>query len=583
MKLPFAQPRMTKFKAVACNPYLFVVLTLSVGIPSDDEIDTPRNRTGSGQSVGNPATEPFFAGRRLSKWISLLQSDDEYDRLGAARSLGDMGADAKGAVPSLIVALSDRDSFIRSAAAHSLGQIGPDAASALPALVRAFKISSGFDKGIIGPAIAKIGPRAVPALVELSKDSNEYVRWEAARALRIVGPGAIAAEPRLFELLSDKKSGTHVEAAFALWKLRPRSWALEVLIKSLDDPEEFARSNAADYLAEIGPDAARAVPGLTRALGDQSGSVRGRATKALGRIGAPAKAAIPALLKSAARPGQWFFLDKTIRGIGPEAVPPLLKGLDDPVVRIAAADALGEFGALAKAGVPRIRKSMESARGEDRVKLARALWRISGDSTAVSVLIALIREDNFIVQLRAFDVLQEIGPGATAAIPTLIEMLGRQNRFLREYAAKVLARVGPAAKSAIPALEKTLKDLEGSNRIAAAIALWRIVHSQAALNVLAAEAQDFTDSGSTFAVIALGDIGPEAKPAVPALIEALKTESIFGKAIVAQALTRIGAAAKAAIPRLIEIYDDIHNTERDSFAKAIKAIDLEAAAPAGVR
>ena len=51
----------------------------------------------------------------------------------------------------------------------------------------------------------------------------------------------------------------------------------------------------------------------------------------------------------------------------------------------------------------------------------------------------------------------------------------------------------------------------------------------------------------------------------------------------AQALGRIGPEAKAAIPRLIEIHNDIQNTERGSFAKAIKAIDPGAALRRGVR
>ena len=71
---------------------------------------------------------PLYAGRRLSEWTSLLREGNEFQRLCAARSLGDMGADARQAVPDLIESLSEADSFIRSAAAYSLGQIGPDAA-----------------------------------------------------------------------------------------------------------------------------------------------------------------------------------------------------------------------------------------------------------------------------------------------------------------------------------------------------------------------------------------------------------------------------------------------------------------------
>ena len=46
--------------------------------------------------------------------------------------MGEIGADAKVAVPGLIRRLDDEDEFVRSAAAHSLGQIGPAAKAAVP-------------------------------------------------------------------------------------------------------------------------------------------------------------------------------------------------------------------------------------------------------------------------------------------------------------------------------------------------------------------------------------------------------------------------------------------------------------------
>ncbi len=546
--------------------------------------ETQRSLPGDGVPSEILIDDPVYAGRRLSQWIKMLESDDD-ERLGAARSLGDMGASAKGAVPGLIKSLADRDSIVRLAAAHSLGQIGPDAGSAIPAMVTAFKRGSGFDKGIIGPAIGGIGPTAVPALIELSKDRNEYTRWEAVRAIRIIGAGAGAAEARLNELLSDKAS-IRVEAAFALWKIRPRPSVIDVYARALEDPDEFARSNAAYYLADLGPDAAPALPGLIRALADGSGSVRGRAASTLGKIGPRAKIAVPALLRIAAHPGEWSSLNDAVKRIGPETIPALIDGLGDPAYpkgHIPAAVALGELGPAAAAAVPRIRALLANSQGEDRVALARALWRIHPDSTVITELIALVRKDNFMVQARALDALEEIGPEARAAIPTLIETLGHKNRFLREHAAKVLGRIGPEARSAVPALEKMLGDPEMMNRIESAKALWRINRSQVALTTLFKEAGNVADAANTFAVLALGEIGPEAKAGVPALIEALNADSIYGKAVVAEAIGKIGPGAKAAIPRLIDIFNDIYNTERATFAKAIMAIDAEAAAREGIR
>ncbi len=563
---------------------LAVCLIISNGRLAAGEIEVRGGLAEYGLPQEIMIDNPLYAGRHLNEWIELLESDDEQ-RLGAARSLGDMGANAKGAVPGLIKSLADRDSLVRSAAAHSLGQIGPGAASAVPAMVTAFKRASGFDKGIIGPAIGAIGPLAVPALIELSQDSNENTRWEAVRAIRIVGPGAGAAEKRLNELLSDQ-SIIRVEAAFALWKIRPRPALINVFALALADPDEFARSSAADHLAEIGPDAVPAMPGLIRALADTSGSVRGLAARALGKFGPRAKIAVPALLRVAAHPGEWSTLNETVKRIGPEAVPALIHGLDDPEYpagHVPAAVALGQFGPLAAAAVPRIRALLANSRGEARVSLAQTLWRIDRDSSALAVLIALIRKEDFMVQARAFDALEEIGPDAKAAIPMLIEMLDHKNRFLREHATKVLGRIGKEARTAVPALEKTLRDPVTSNRIEAAKALWRINRAQVALTTLFEEAGNVADLSHTFAVLALGEIGPEAKGGVPAMIEALNADTIWGKAVVAQAIGHVGPGAKAAIPRLIDIHNDLYNTERASFAEAIKAIDPEAGASVGIR
>src|SRR5262249_35562095 len=53
------------------------------------------------------------------------------------------------------------------------------------------------------------------------------------------------------------------------------------------------------------------------------------------------------------------------------------------------------------------------------------------------------------------------------------------------------------------------------------------------------------------AIDALGQIGPDAEPAVPILVEALKEESTRGAAI--DALGQIGGKARAAVPALEKV------------------------------
>ena len=63
----------------------------------------------------------------------------------------------------------------------------------------------------------------------------------------------------------------------------------------LQDPDRYARQNAADRLGRFGSDARTSVPGLLAALGDPSGRVQRAAVAALKLIDpdAAAKAGVP--------------------------------------------------------------------------------------------------------------------------------------------------------------------------------------------------------------------------------------------------------------------------------------------------
>lgn len=88
-------------------------------------------------------------------------------------------------------------------------------------------------------------------------------------------------------------------------------------------------------------------------------------------------------------------------------------------------------------------------------------------------------------------------------------------------AASSLAQIGPAA---IPALKTALTDADPE------------VRRQAAR--------------------ALGQMGPEAEPAVPELTQALSDKEATVRLAAAQALGRIGPAAAPAIPALVDALDE---------------------------
>ena len=141
-----------------------------------------------------------------------LKDKSSYLRTLATAMLGDIGPEAKIAVPALTALLKDKDSYLRLAATKALGQIGPEARTAIPALVAVrgymevpIDAARRSETRQVGPwALGQIGPPAIPALVELLKDKDPAVRFAAAEGLGKIGPQAKIAVPALLPLLKDE-------------------------------------------------------------------------------------------------------------------------------------------------------------------------------------------------------------------------------------------------------------------------------------------------------------------------------------------------------------------------------------------
>src|SRR5262245_41109967 len=118
--------------------------------------------------------------------VRQLQSQNADVRGSAADALGQIGSDAKEAMPALIAALKDQDANVRRYAAHALGQIGPDTKDTVPALIAALKDQDKWVRTTAVCALGKIRPDAkdaVLALITALKDRDVPVRQSAANAL----------------------------------------------------------------------------------------------------------------------------------------------------------------------------------------------------------------------------------------------------------------------------------------------------------------------------------------------------------------------------------------------------------------
>lgn len=291
-----------------------------------------------------------FSGRADARlWVpllvELLGSPDPQLRRWAARSIGQIGAEAAPAVASLLGAMKDGVVDVRREAANALAGIGSEARAAVPALLEAIHDTEGFVDQAAARALAAIDPEvargvvpgfiealeapdaqqrrravgllgslgpaaagAVPALVGRLRDEDSEVRRAAVYALGQIGPGAEPAIPALLEELKhalDLHDHTGRElgsfAARALGQIGPTgaSQALPILTTALKDPEPMRRSQAVHLLGRLGPHAKDAVPDLVAALRDETRIVRASAAWALGEVGPDAASAIPALLEAA--------------------------------------------------------------------------------------------------------------------------------------------------------------------------------------------------------------------------------------------------------------------------------------------
>ncbi len=161
---------------------------------------------------------------------------------------------------------------------------------------------------------------------------------------------------------------------------------------------------------------------------------------------------------------------------------------------------------------------------------------------AVQDLVAALSDPDPEVRAAAAWSLSQVGPKASESVPPLARLLKDADIHIRESAALALGAFGKGAVSAVPDLGAALKDPAATVRMAAAAALGRIgVAAAPAVPLLAAalqvpNAQQL--SNEEVQVLrnisnALGDIGPAAISAVPALkqIQHLRVKYIAEEAI----------------------------------------------------
>jgi HEAT repeat protein len=344
------------------------------------------------------------------------------------------------------------------------------------------------------PDLAVETQQAVARLVEALKNENGEVRRRAMQSFQFdpllkpetENPAIRIAIPVLIPALKDENQLVRHSAVGALAKIRFASReVVEALAERVRDTHLSTAVSAATGLKLMGPSAAPAVPALIQSL------------KERGDDGTFAAPGLPVV--------------RADRGLG-------------TALRRAVIEALGNIGPAAKEALPELRKRLgdQGAFGlGNRVFSAKAIWQISGK--------------------------------ADESLPVLIAALEKEQSF---WAAEILGTMGPDAKSAVPALRKALESANGSTRLNAAVALPKVdAKEELRLAVIKELLQDRNPSTRFSTCEALWKLTGDASHVVPALIAMLKDDQqgAFPTSLVIRLLGEIGPPAKAAVPAIKDI------------------------------
>ena len=183
-----------------------------------------------------------------------LDNRDANARWKAAEALGNLGGQARAAVPALIELLGDQQEVVRWRTAEALGKIGPDAARAVPALVRTLS-GTGLAPTEAAKALGRIGPPAresVPSLAAGLGSSDVYFRREIAKALARMGADGASAVPALTGALRDKDKVVRMESAKALGRMGGAARAaVPALTAATKDSDDLVKRAAAQALEQV--------------------------------------------------------------------------------------------------------------------------------------------------------------------------------------------------------------------------------------------------------------------------------------------------------------------------------------------
>lgn len=412
-----------------------------------------RGAAGWALSVVDP--RPGITPEKVNELIDKFEREHQQDsrRVAGTRPPDD--------VATLIEQLAEAEPRQRRDAARALREIGPRARDAAPALGRLLGDGERYVSSAAARALEAMGGAAVPVLVASLSDPNGAARSQALSSLRRMGELARPALPQLAKIVAAGQGENAKVALEAI--LNTRSGSPDVVaaaMKAAAEPE--LAKLAFQVIGWSGPHGSPAVPLLVGALDHEDYFVREAATGSLAQIGSEAASAVPVMidLYRSNRHASRELIIRSLPHIDPasEAATAFLVDVLSSSVeefQMAACDALRGMSAVPVEAAPKIVLLLDAGQSDVRraavLAMAEFEWEVA--SPAIPRLLQILAEDQQEVRRAAAGALAGLDSEGTTAVPALIEALGDPAPRVREAAAFGLAGIAEHASAALPALQ----------------------------------------------------------------------------------------------------------------------------------
>jgi HEAT repeat protein len=250
---------------------------------------------------------------------------------------------------------------------------------------------------------------------------------------------------------------------------------------------------------------------------------------------------------------------------GGAAAVPVLATLvrdDDVLVRREAVQTLSNNGPATLIVLPVLRDAFDDPDQIVRQGAVRAVCASGvrdGNAEALAVLIAALESQNREVRNESLGVLARYGPAAKPAIPVIIRLLLGPDDYAHYLAVHALGETGPDGAVAIPAIREAMRQEKDAGTLEEAIcvlgkmqaepeaviplvAAWFRVREPSPADTMAAGAEAWFQRGH--------------EAALPLLVRALEKGDVQMRVASAKLLGQMGTDARPAVPALIKASKD---------------------------